>query len=212
MRTQISLAFEKAKKENRTALLTYTVAGDNTKKKSIEILNSISKYIDICELGFPHNTPIGDGGEIQTSSYRAIKNGIKMNDIFQIVKKYKRNKFSKPVILMGYYNMIYQYGENNFLNKCKKTGVDGLIVVDLPWPENKVFAKINNLYNINQIRRLGLFYFTARVIHPSLVWPKKDKKESKVNDTAKEIQLKFFYDDSNFEDYGRHLLMHLKAK
>ena len=120
MRTQISLAFEKAKKENRTALLTYTVAGDNTKKKSIEILNSISKYIDICELGFPHNTPIGDGGEIQTSSYRAIKNGIKMNDIFQIVKKYKRNKFSKPVILMGYYNMIYQYGENNFLNKCKK--------------------------------------------------------------------------------------------
>ena len=140
MRTQISLAFEKAKKENRTALLTYTVAGDNTKKKSIEILNSISKYIDICELGFPHNTPIGDGGEIQTSSYRAIKNGIKMNDIFQIVKKYKRNKFSKPVILMGYYNMIYQYGENNFLNKCKKTGVDGLIVVELPWPQNKVFA------------------------------------------------------------------------
>ena len=140
MRTQISLAFEKAKKENRPALLTYTVAGDNTKKKSIEILNSISKNIDICELGFPHNTPIGDGGEIQTSSYRAIKNGIKMNDIFQIVKKYKKNKFSKPVILMGYYNMIYQYGEINFLNKCKKTGVDGLIVVDLPWPENKVFA------------------------------------------------------------------------
>ena len=80
MRTQISLAFEKAKKENRTALLTYTVAGDNTKKKSIEILNSISKYIDIGELGFPHNTPIGDGGEIQTSSYRAIKNGIKMKN------------------------------------------------------------------------------------------------------------------------------------
>jgi len=78
--------------------------------------------------------------------------------------------------------------------------------------ENRVFARINNLYNINQIRRLGLFYFTARVIHPSLVWPKKDKKESKINDTAKEIQLKFFYDDSNFEDYGRHLLMHLKAK
>ena len=140
MRNEISLAFEKAKKENRPALLTYTVAGDNSKKKSLEILNSISKNIDICELGFPHNTPIGDGGEIQTSSYRAIKNRIKMNDIFQIVKKYKRNKFSKPVILMVYYNMVYQYGENNFLNKCKKTGVDGLIVVDLPWPENKVFA------------------------------------------------------------------------
>ena len=140
MSNLISLAFKNAKKNNRPALLTYTVAGDNTKKKSLEILNSISKNIDICELGFPHNTPIGDGGEIQTSSYRAIKNGIKMNDIFQIVKKYKRNKFSKPLILMGYYNMIYQYGENNFLNKCKKSGVDGLIVVDLPWLENKFFA------------------------------------------------------------------------
>ena len=137
----ISLAFKKANKENRPALITYTVAGDNTKNKSLEILNSISKYVDICELGFPHNTPIGDGGQIQTSSYRAINNGIKMNDIFQIVKNYKKNKETKPLILMGYYNMIYQYGENKFLNKCKKVGVNGLIVVDLPWPDNKIFAK-----------------------------------------------------------------------
>ena len=137
----INLAFEKTKRENRPALLTYTVAGDNTKKKSLKILNSISKYVDICELGFPHNTPIGDGGQIQTSSYRAINNGIKMKDIFQIVKNFKKNKNSKPLILMGYYNMVYQYGENKFLNKCKQVGVDGLIVVDLPWPDNKVFAK-----------------------------------------------------------------------
>ena len=155
MRTQISIAFEKAKKENRPALLTYTVAGDNTKKKSLEILNSITKNIDICELGFPHNTPIGDGGEIQTSSYRAIKNGIKMNDIFQIVKKYKGNKFSKPVILMGYYNMIYQFGENKFLEKCKKTGVSGLIVVDLPWPENRIFAKKCKKKSISFIQLLS---------------------------------------------------------
>ena len=139
--SQISLVFEKCKKEKRPALLTYTVAGDNTKKKSLEILNSISKHVDICELGFPHNTPIADGGQIQTSSYRAIKNGIKMKDVFQIVGKFKKNKKTKPIILMGYYNMIYQYGENRFLKKCRKTGVDGLIVVDLPWPDNKTFAK-----------------------------------------------------------------------
>ena len=137
----ISLAFKKTKKEKRPALLTYTVAGDNNKKKSLQILNSISKYVDICELGFPHNTPIGDGGQIQTSSYRAINNGIKMKDIFQIVRNFKKNKNAKPLILMGYYNMIYQYGENKFLNKCKKVGVNGLIVVDLPWPDNKIFAK-----------------------------------------------------------------------
>ena len=88
----ISLAFKKSKEEKRSALLTYTVAGDNTKKKSLEILNAISKYVDICEIGFPHNTPIADGGQIQTSSSRAIKNGIKMKDVFQIVNKFKKNK------------------------------------------------------------------------------------------------------------------------
>ena len=137
----ITRAFDKAKSEKRPALLTYTVAGDNTKMKSLEILNSISKNVDICELGFPHNTPIADGGQIQTSAYRAIKNGIKIRDVFQIVKSFKKNKNSKPLILMGYYNMIYQYGENRFIAQCKKVGVNGLIVVDLPWPENINFAK-----------------------------------------------------------------------
>ena len=141
MISPISLAFRKANLKNRPALLTYTVAGDNNKKKSLEILNAITNYIDICEIGFPHNTPIADGGQIQTSAYRAIKNGIKISDVFDIVKKYKKNKNAKPVILMGYYNMIYQYNENKFLKKCKEVGVNGLIVVDLPWPENKKFAR-----------------------------------------------------------------------
>ena len=140
MLNPISLAFKKAKQENRAALLTYTVAGDSSKKQSLDILNSISKSADILELGVPHNTPVADGSQIQTSSYRAIKNGIRMNDIFKIVKDFKKSNKNKPIILMGYFNMIFQYGENKFLNKCKKMGVNGLIVVDLPWPENKVFA------------------------------------------------------------------------
>ena len=132
--------FNKSRKENRPALLTYTVAGDNTKKKSLEILNSISKYADICELGFPHNTAIADGGQIQTSACRAIKNGIKINDVFSIASQFKKSKKDTPIILMGYYNMIYQYDEKRFIDKCKKSKVDGLIVVDLPYPENKPFA------------------------------------------------------------------------
>ena len=140
MISSISKAFNSAKKEGRPALLTYTVAGYNTKKNSLKILKSISKYADICELGFPHNTPIADGGQIQTSSYRAIKNGIKIKNVFKIVKDFKYSKFSKPVILMGYFNIVLQYGQNKFLNDCKKSKVDGLIIVDLPWPENKKFA------------------------------------------------------------------------
>ena len=136
----ISKAFNLAKKESRPALLTYTVAGDNTKKNSLKILKAISKSADICEVGFPHNTPIADGGQIQTSSFRAIKNGVKIKDVFKIVKDFKLSKFSKPVILMGYFNMVLQYGQNKFLNDCRKNKIDGLIIVDLPWPENKKFA------------------------------------------------------------------------
>ena len=140
MISNLSLVFKKCKNEKRPALLTYTVAGDNTKKKSLEIINSISEFADIIELGFPHNTPIADGGQIQESSHRALKAGIKLKDVFQIVSNFKNKKKEKPIILMGYYNLIYQMGENKFLQKCKKTGIDGLIVVDLPWPENKQFA------------------------------------------------------------------------
>ena len=155
IKSPINLAFEKCRKERRPALLTYTVAGDNTKKKSLEILNSISNHADIVELGFPHNTPIADGGQIQTSSYRAIQKGIKMKDVFQIVGRFKKNKNSKPLILMGYYNMIYQYGENNFLRKCKQVGVNGLIVVDLPWPDNKPFAKKCKKNSITYVQLLS---------------------------------------------------------
>ena len=159
----ISLAFKKVKTEKRPALLTYTVAGDNSKKKSLEILKSIAKYADICEIGFPHNTPIADGGQIQSSAYRALKNGIKIKDVFSIVKDFKKSKQSKPVILMGYYNMIYQYGDNNFINICKKVGVDGLIIVDLPYPENKFFANQCKKYSVSFIQLVSPTTTTDRV-------------------------------------------------
>ena len=155
MKSKIALAFEKCKKEKRAALITYTVAGDNTKKNSLKILNTISKHADILELGFPHNTPIADGGQIQGSAHRALKNGLKLNDVFQIVKKFKKLNPNKPLILMGYFNLIFQSGEENFLKKCKISGVDGLIIVDLPYPENKVFANKCKKKSINFIQLLS---------------------------------------------------------
>ena len=154
-RSIINQTFNKVKHENRPALITYIVAGDDTKKKSLDILKSISNYADICELGFPHNTPIADGGQIQTSAYRAIKNGIKINDVFSIASQFKKSKKDKPIILMGYYNMIYQYNENKFIDKCKRSKVDGLIVVDLPYPENKPFALKCKKKNIDFIQLIS---------------------------------------------------------
>ena len=155
MKSKISAAFQRCKKERRPALITYTVAGDNTKNNSLKILNKISKHADILELGFPHNTPIADGGQIQGSSHRALKHGIKLKDVFQIVKNFKKSNPNKPLILMGYFNLIYQSGENNFLRNCKVSGVDGLIVVDLPYPENKNFSKKCKKKSINFIQLLS---------------------------------------------------------
>ena len=118
-------------------------------------MKSISPHVDLAEIGFPFSTPIGDGPDIQTSSFRAIKNGFKLRDIFKIIKEYKKINNPKPIILMGYYNMIYQYGENNFLKDCKKVGVSGIICVDLPWPENKNFAKKCKKKSINFIQLLA---------------------------------------------------------
>jgi tryptophan synthase alpha chain len=71
------------------------------------------------------------------------------------VKKFKKSKPDKPLILMGYFNLIYQSGEDNFLKNCKLSGVDGLIIVDLPWPENKNFANKCKKKSINFIQLLS---------------------------------------------------------
>ena len=83
MSSLINQAFQNAKNENRPALLTYTVAGDNTKKRSLEILKSISNYADICELGFPHNTPIADGGQYKPVLIVLLKMELKLMTYFQ---------------------------------------------------------------------------------------------------------------------------------
>jgi len=155
MSSKIRETFLKCEKEQRPALLTYTVAGDSTKKQSLEIIKSIAEHADIIELGFPHNTPIADGEQIQESSHRALKNGVKLLDVFRLVKDFKQSKHAKPLILMGYFNLILQYGILAFLKQCKKVGVDGLIVVDLPYPENKYFAKQCKRHDITFVQLLS---------------------------------------------------------
>ena len=112
MNSKIAKTFENCKREKRAALITYTVAGDNTKSNSLKILNAISKNADILELGFPHNTPIADGGQIQESSHRALKNGIKLRDVFKIVKKFKNSKNFRLIGMGGSIlgtNTIYEF-------------------------------------------------------------------------------------------------------
>ena len=88
--------FDKLKEKKETALITYTVAGDPDKETSLEILKSIAKSgANIIEIGLAHNTPIGDGKEIQNSAHRAISNGILVKDLFDIIEDFKKNLVEK---------------------------------------------------------------------------------------------------------------------
>jgi len=149
MSKRIKKVFEKKNKK----LVTFTTAGDPDLDTSFEIINTIiNNGADIIEIGMPFSDPMADGPSIQESSIRSIKNGTKITDVFEIVKRVRSFNNEIPVILMGYYNSIYNLGINNFTKKCTETGVDGLIIVDLqPEEDSELLIKLKK-ENIDLIR------------------------------------------------------------
>jgi len=149
MSDRIKKIFEKKSKK----LVTFTTGGDPNLDTSLEILNIIiNNGIDIIEIGMPFSDPMADGPTIQESSVRSIKNGTKINDIFEIVNKVRKLNDEIPVILMGYYNSIFNLGIDKFTSKCAEVGVDGLIIVDLqPEEDSELYIKTKEK-NIDLIR------------------------------------------------------------
>ena len=134
-------------------LVTFTTGGDPDLSTSLEILKTIiNNGIDIIEIGMPFSDPMADGPTIQESSVRSLANGTKINDIFKIVMNIRKFNNEIPIILMGYYNSIFNLGIDNFTAKCAETGVDGLIIVDLqPEEDLELFTKSKES-NIDLIR------------------------------------------------------------
>ena len=149
MSDRIKRTFEKKEKK----LVTFTTGGDPDLETSFNILKTIiSNKIDIVEIGMPFSDPMADGPTIQESSTRSIENGTIINDIFELVKKIRSLNNEIPVILMGYYNSIFNMGIEEFTSKCVEAGVDGLIIVDLqPEEDNALFLKTKE-QNIDLIR------------------------------------------------------------
>ena len=124
-------------------LVTFTTGGDPDLNTSLEILKTIiNNGIDIIEIGMPFSDPMADGPTIQESSVRSLSNGTKINDIFEIVMNIRKFNNEIPIILMGYYNSIFNLGIDNFTAKCAEAGVDGLIIVDLqPEEDSELLTK-----------------------------------------------------------------------
>lgn len=131
--TRIDARFAALRKEKRPALITFVTAGDPDPETSAQILEDLAKAgADIIELGMPFSDPMADGPAIQASSQRALKAGQNMIKTLQLVRDFRTRDASTPIVLMGYYNPIYVYGNERFIKDAKAAGVDGLIVVDVP--------------------------------------------------------------------------------
>lgn len=134
---RIEMKMNKLKKEGKKALITYLTAGLPSIDKTIDLIKAQDEAgIDIIEIGVPFSDPVADGPVIQDASYRSIQNGTNLVKTFHAIEEARKNS-EVPIVFMMYYNTIFFYGLDKFVKKCAEVGVDGLIVPDLPFEEQK---------------------------------------------------------------------------
>jgi tryptophan synthase alpha chain len=131
--SRIERRFAALKKEGRKAFVAFVTAGDPDYAASEKILHGLpAAGADVIELGMPFSDPMADGPAVQASSLRALKSGQTMRKTLELVRGFRKRDPDTPIVLMGYYNPIYVYPSEAFLDDAKAAGVDGLIIVDLP--------------------------------------------------------------------------------
>jgi tryptophan synthase alpha chain len=134
---RIERRFAMLKEADRAALVTYLCAGDPDPATSAALIAGLpAAGADLIEIGVPFTDPMADGPAIQAGSLRALAAGMTLRGTLELVRGFRQGDADTPVILMGYYNPIYRYGAERFLDDAKAAGVDGLIVVDLPPEED----------------------------------------------------------------------------
>ena len=150
---RIEKAFARAREQGRGTLGVFVTAGDPDQETSSRILDAVvAGGADIIEFGMPFSDPMADGPAIQASSLRALKGGMTLDKTLKMAEAFRNRHAETPLILMGYYNPIYIYGAQKFLEKATAVGVDGLIIVDLPPEEDEELCLPAKQAGLNFIR------------------------------------------------------------
>lgn len=137
MSARIEKTFEKLRAEKRAALIPFVMGYDPDAKTTAAILDSLpAAGADLIEIGIPFSDPMADGPVIQAAGLRALKAGATVAKILELVREFRKKHADVPIILMGYFNPIYRYGNEKFCKDATAAGVDGIILVDLP-PEEE---------------------------------------------------------------------------
>ncbi|MBD9680135.1 tryptophan synthase subunit alpha [Pseudomonas sp. PDM18] len=136
--SRLQTRFAELKEQNRAALVTFITAGDPGYSTSLDILKGLPEAgADVIELGMPFTDPMADGPAIQLANIRALGNGQNLAKTLKMVREFRQDNSTTPLVLMGYFNPIHYYGVDKFIADAKEAGVDGLIVVDLPPEHNE---------------------------------------------------------------------------
>ncbi|MEQ1770716.1 MAG: tryptophan synthase subunit alpha [Devosia sp.] len=137
MSTRFADRFAACAKQNRPALGTFIMAGDPDLETAGKILASLpAAGADFIELGMPFSDPMADGPGVQLAGQRALAGGQTLRKTLGMVAEFRKTDSATPILLMGYYNPIYIYGVDRFIADALASGVDGLIIVDLPPEED----------------------------------------------------------------------------
>ena len=149
---RIEKKFQELKLQGKCAFVSYICAGDPDYETSLEILKNLPQAgCDIIELGVPFLDPAGDGPIIESASKRAIQNGASLKKTLLMVSEFRKINTSTPLLLMGYYNPFLKYGLDKIFADAEKSGVDGVLIVDLPFEERAEIAKYISATNLDLI-------------------------------------------------------------
>ena len=143
MKNRIEERLQQVKERGDKAFITYMTAGLPDMQGCAELIKALNEaQIDVVELGIPFSDPVADGPVIQAASYKAIQQGTNLRKVFDMVAGIRADGCQVPLVFMMYFNTITYYGMEAFVDKCIEVGVDGLIVPDLPYEEQKPFQDV----------------------------------------------------------------------
>ena len=151
--SRIDTTFARLKTEGRKAFVSYIMGGDPDFDTALAVMQGLpAAGVDVIELGVPFTDPMADGPTIQLAGQRALAGGQTLEKTLEMVRRFREGDTDTPIVLMGYYNPIYNRGVERFLADARAAGVDGLIVVDLPPEEDSELCLPAQAAGLNFIR------------------------------------------------------------
>lgn len=137
--------------ENGKAFIAFVTCGDPDFKTTADVIRAaVENGADLIELGIPFSDPTAEGPVIQAANLRALKGGVTTDKIFSFVKELRQD-VKVPMVFMTYANVVFSYGAERFLSSCRQTGIDGLILPDLPFEEKEEFLSVCHKYEVDMI-------------------------------------------------------------